>query len=47
MLREILQDVHLTPGKEDGLGMVRLCAHERSGVNLQVRAGSVRMISRN
>src|SRR4029434_5041241 len=38
MLGEILQDLYLTPGKEDGLSMVRLCAHERSGVNLQVRA---------
>src|SRR2546428_8606723 len=38
MLGEILQDLHLTPGKENGLGMVPLCAHERPGVNLEVRA---------
>src|SRR6266571_2530107 len=38
MLGEILQDLHLTPGKKNGLGMVPLCAHERPGVNLEIRA---------
>src|SRR5262245_55547107 len=38
MLGEILQDLHLTPGKEDGLGLAPLRSHERSGINLEVRA---------
>src|SRR5439155_19305190 len=32
------QDLHLTPGKKNGLGMVPLCTHERPRVNLEVRA---------
>src|SRR5262245_30023163 len=38
MLGEILQDLHLTPGEEDRLGMVSLRAYERPGINLEVRA---------
>src|SRR5215470_11941698 len=34
MLCEILQDVDLTPGKEDGLGIAPLRPHEISGIDL-------------